>query len=145
MNPNQLERYSFLWSEARLVIAAIALFIGGVPVLRVLLPIPALFDLVGLVLTLTWIISGAASAYLLYRWISAKQILFGRKVTLDTVAFFVSVVSGINLGLAGLMGRNIGMSILSSYFIFVVTALIYLASAVYLYRRWNASGKKVFG
>jgi hypothetical protein len=27
--PDALERYSFLWSEARLVVAAVALLIGG--------------------------------------------------------------------------------------------------------------------
>ncbi len=143
--PHLLERYSFLWSEARLIVAAIALFLGGVPVLRALVPVPALSGIVGLVLTLAWIISGAASVYLLYRWNSNQKMLFGGKAPLDTAAFFVSVVSGINLGLTGLLGTNIGMSIISNYVVFVIVALIYLATTVYLYRRWNASGQKIFG
>src|SRR3989344_2566175 len=39
MNHNNLERYSFLWSEVRLIIAALALFLGGVsPLLKLGLP-----------------------------------------------------------------------------------------------------------
>lgn len=143
-DPHKLERYSFLWTEARLIIAAIALLLGGIPVLRFLLPVPALFGLVGTILTLAWIISGAAAVYLLYRWYTGGQMLFGAKSTQDTIAFFVAVVSGINLGLVGLLGRNIGMSISSNYIVFVITALIYLAAAAYLYKRWNASGQRLF-
>ena len=71
--------------------------------------------------------------------------LFGKKDTKDTVAFFVSVISGINLGLVGLLGRNIGMSISSNYTVFVVVAVVYVVSAGYLYKRWNESGRKLFG
>jgi hypothetical protein len=137
-HPDKLEEYSFLWSEARLLIAAIALLIGGRPPL--LLVLPTLYG----VLTLAWLMSGVASGYLLYRWNAGGQKLFGGKAPLDTAAFFVSVVSGINLGLAGLIGRNIGISISSNYFVFIVVALLYLASAYHLYTRWNASGKKLF-
>lgn len=67
MKPDKLERYSFLWSEARLIIGAVALFIGGVPLLLAFNPIPSLSGLLGSLLTLAWIISGLASLYLLYR------------------------------------------------------------------------------
>ena len=143
-HPDTLERYSFLWSEARLVVAAFALLLGGIPVLRYFVVIPALFGLVGLILTITWILSGAASGYLLWRWISAQKVLFGGKDKLDTIAFLVSVVSGINLGIVGLLGTNIGMSILSSYPVFVITALLYIADAGYLLWRWNTSGQRLF-
>ncbi|MEK7642885.1 MAG: hypothetical protein AAB372_00305 [Patescibacteria group bacterium] len=143
-HPDQLERYSFLWSEARLVIAAVALLIGGRPVLLAILPVPMFFGLVRLVLTLSWLISGAVSGYLLYRWVTGNKVLFGKKDQPDLIAFLISVVSGINLGLTGLTGNNIGMSILGSKMIFIVTAIMYLAVAGYLFKRWNESGKKVF-
>lgn len=142
--PEVLEKYSFWWSEARLVIAAVALLIGGVPVLRVLLPAAALSGLVTFLLTFFWILSGIASGYLLYRWAKGGQKLFGGKNSKDTVAFFVSVLSGLNLGLTGLLNTNIGMSIASGTFVFILTAIVYVAAAAYLFRRWNASGKRMF-
>jgi len=142
--PDSLERYSFWWSEARLVIAAIALFIGGVPVLWVILPVPALYGFVRFILSLSWLISGLASGYMLYRWMSGGKKLFGKKDSLDTTVFFVSVVSGINLGIAGLLGINIGMAISSTYAVFFLVALVYLASAYHLLRRWRESGSRIF-
>lgn len=140
LHPDLLERYAFLWSEARLVIAAVALLIGGVPPVLFILPsIP----LVGAGLTLCWVISGVASAYLLYRWFPHKT-LFGKQETTDKIAFFVSVVSGFNLGVTGLLGTNIGMSLSSNYIVFVLTALVYLAAAGYLFKRWKESGQKLF-
>ena len=143
-HPDKLEKYSFWWSEARLVIAAIALFIGGTPPVLALNPISALYGFVGSLLTLSWFISGIAAGYLLYRWHENKRKLFGKEDTKDTVAFFVMVVSGLNLGIAGLFGTNIGMAISQSQFIFVVVGLLYLVSAGYLLMRFNASGKKMF-
>lgn len=139
-HPDKLERYSFLWSEARLIIAALALFLGGVPPALLLLPIA----LTLLLLKVAWIISGLAAGYLLYRWYKNNQMIFGGKGPRDTTAFFVSVVSGINLGLAGLFGRNIGMTISSNPFIFMLVGVLYILAAVHLYRRWKATGEKVF-
>jgi hypothetical protein len=139
-----LERYSFLWSEARLIVAAVALFMGGVPPVLAFLPIPAIYVLLTAGLKLAWIISGLASAYLLYRWNRNNMMVFGGKKQADTVAFLVSAVSGVNLGITGLIGINIGMTISSFYPIFIVVAILYLGSSVYLYRRWDESGKKLF-
>lgn len=141
MNYHQWDRYGFLWSEARLVIAALALFLGGVP--------PALrffgwFPLVGALLLICWVVSGLVSAYLLYRWFEHNWHLFGAKRPLDMAVFAVNIVSGLNLGIAGLIGRNIGMSISSNYTVFVIVALVYLASAAQLYIRWNSNGEKLF-
>lgn len=141
MNSHQLDRYGFFWSEARLLIAALALFLGGVP--------PALrffgwFPLVGSLLFISWVFSGLVSVYLLYRWYEHKWHLFGGKQPLDVAAFSVNIISGLNLGAAGLIGRNIGMSISSNYVIFILVAIVYLASAVYLYRRWSGHGEKLF-
>ena len=141
--PHQLERYSFLWSEARLVIAALALFLGGVPPLTLVAP-SFLYGFVSTLLTLSWLISGVASAYLLYRWLKAKKMLFGAKATRDTVAFLVSVVSGFNLGLTGLFDTNIGMSISSNKLLLIVVGLIYLAAAYHLHKRVKAHGGKLF-
>jgi hypothetical protein len=141
-SPNSLERYSFLWSEARLLIAALALFIGGIPPLVVFGPFPS--GLTSSILTLSWIVSGLASGYLLFRWLQGGKILFGGKVGLDRVAFFISVISGLNLGLTGVLGRNVGMSISSNRGIFVIAGLIYLVAAGYLYKRWKSSTQRIF-
>ena len=144
-HPDQLERYSFWWSELRLVIAALALFLGGVPPLYyVLRGSFAAYNLAHTLLVIAWLVSGVASVYMLYRWNAAKQSVFGGNDTKDVTAFFISVVSGINLGLAGLLGRNPGMSIVANRSIFVLVGLIYLVTAYYLYDRWNKSAKKMF-
>jgi len=142
--PENLEKYSFLWSEARLIIAAFALLLGGTPPLYWLLGSSVFYGLVGTILTLSWLISGAASVYLGWRWYTGGQKVFGKKDMRDTVMFFVSVISGINLGLVPLIGNNIGMRIAWGGFVFTVTALLYVVAAVHLWMRWNAHGKKVF-
>ena len=65
-------------------------------------------------------------------------------IYLFLIAFFVSVVSGINLGLAGLIGTNIGMQISSNRAIFVLVGLLYVVAAYHLYQRWNANKQKLF-
>lgn len=140
ITPEKLEKYSFLWSEVRLVIAAVALFLGGVP------PVLLIFSSIGLVTTLlnlSWIISGLAAAYLLYRWWQVRTV-FGGKERRDLIAFFVMVVSGLNLGVAGIISQNIGMNISSSKIVFIAVGILYLAAAYYLYKRWGANGQKIF-
>jgi uncharacterized membrane protein YuzA (DUF378 family) len=139
--PDQLERYAFLWSEARLPIAAVALFLGGVPPI---IKIFAYSNLVSSLLNLAWIISGVASAYLLYMWSTKGMKLFGGTDHRDAGAFFVSVISGINLGLVGIIGTNIGMSITMNQVVFAIVGILYLVSALHLFMRWNESGKKLF-
>ncbi|MDO8572674.1 MAG: hypothetical protein Q7S11_02770 [bacterium] len=141
---DKLERYSFVWSEVRLIIAAVALFLGGVPPVLKFFPVSGFYGPVSSLLNLCWIISGIAAGYLLYRWYIGHQVVFGGKDTKDTVAFFVSVVSGLNLGIAGLLGKNIGMSISSNKIIFILVGLLYLAAAYHLYTRWKTRGEKVF-
>jgi len=143
-HPDKLERYSFIWSEVRLIIAAVALFLGGVPPVIKFLPIPQFYGLVSSLLTLSWIISGVAAAYLGYRWFNAHQTVLGGKDMKDTVAFFVMVVSGINLGLVGILGTNIGMRISTNKVVFIVVGLLYLVAAYHLFTRWKARGEKVF-
>lgn len=138
-HPDKLERYSFIWSEARLIIAALALFLGGVPPITKILP----YSLTSPLLTVAWIVSGLASGYLLYRWYTNHQIIFGGKGPRDTTMFFVSVVSGLNLGVAG-VSKNIGMSISSNYIVFILVGILYILAAIHLFRRWQSSGQKLF-
>lgn len=127
-----------------MVLAAIALFLGGVPVLRVVIPISFLAGLVGTILTLSWLISGVVSVYWLYRWNKGKKLLFGRRKRLDTVVFFIAVISGLNLGFAGLSGNNLGMIMSSSTSTFVIVGLLYLASAAYLLKQYRRHNEKIF-
>jgi len=134
-----LIKYSFMWSEARLAIAAGALFLGGVPPLTLVLSGSKMYT----ILNLAWLISGVSAAYLLYQWNDKGQRLFGHNDKKDTYAFFVMVISGINLGLVPILG-NIGMSISSNTVIFWVVGIIYLLSLYQLKMSWLKHGKKVF-
>ena len=136
----QMSTYAFYWSEARLLIAAVALLLGGIPPIMLIMPIP----LVGALLTLSWIISGVASAYLAYQWYAHDFRVFGGKDTFDMAAFGVLIVSGLNLGIVGILGTNIGMNISSSYAVFVLAAVAYVASAGWLYKRYTAHHQTIF-
>lgn len=141
MNNSQLDTYAFYWSEVRLIIAAVALFLGGVPPLYYVMPS---FALAAPLLKVCWIISGIAVAYLAYRWYTSGQMVFGGSSTRDKAAFFVMVISGLNLGLTGLLGQNIGMNIWSGQIVFLVVGVLYLWAAWHLFQRWNSHGKKLF-
>jgi uncharacterized membrane protein YuzA (DUF378 family) len=145
--PDSLEKWSFLWSIVRMCSGTVSFLLGGFPFLQWLLPAGSpfvLFRIVGGFITLTWIISGVVTGYLLYRWFTAGKMLFGQKNRLDLVAFAVLIVSGINTGLAGLISWNIGLSILRFYPMLVVAALIDISAAGYLLWKWNKSGRKLF-
>lgn len=145
-SPDKLERYSFLWSEARLIIAAVALAVlnGYPPALALIAGNSSLYGIVRPLLTLSWIVSGAAAIYLLYRWNGNGQKLFGGKSNYDMYAFFIMIISGLNLGLTGIIGYNLGMSIASGRLVFLITGILYVASAYHLYNRWKKHGEKVF-
>lgn len=144
-NPHDLEKYSFYWSEIKLLVAAVALLLGGVPPIFLVFGFaPGLYALIGLGLKLAWILSGAAAVYLGWRWMQAKQHLFGKKDRKDLLAFGVLVVSGINLGLTGLLGSNIGMTISHNRFVFMVVAILYLWAAWHLWNKWKSHGKHLF-
>ena len=142
--PDKLERYSFLWSEARLLIAALALFLGGVPPILKFNPIPGLYGTISSLLVVAWIISGLAAAYLFYRWNAGGRKVLGGMETKDATAFFIMIVSGFNLGLTGILGQNIGMSISSDRTIFVLVGILYLLAAWHLWKRWKSCGEKLF-
>ena len=137
MNSRQLELYSFWWSEVRLVIAAVALFIGGVPPIYLIAP-SAIYAMTALGFKLAWIISGLAAGYLLYRWYDGGQKLFGGKEHKDTVAFLVLALSGLNLGFAGVFGRNLGMSVTMNHLVLLVVGALYIYSA---WQLWMSAQK----
>ena len=99
---------------------------------------------IGTLLKVAWLISGVTAAYLLYRWYVNGMRVFGQNHTKDTLAFIVMIASGLNLGLVGLIGTNIGMTIAASRPVFIVVAIIYLFSAYYLYQHWKLHGEKLF-
>ena len=139
--PSQLVRNSFYWSQARLVLAAVALFLGGTPAVIYFFPYSgSLWSL----LKVAWLVSGLASAYLGYRWYTGGQRVFGGKDQKDAAAFGVSVVSGLNLGITGLLGTNIGMSISSHSTVFIIVGAVYLAAAWHLHRRFKEKGENLF-
>ena len=142
-NFHNLEKYSFLWSEASLLISAVALFIGGIPPIFKIIP-SIFYGITASLLGLAWIISGVAAVYLLYRWNANNRMLFNTIRNMDTAAFMVSIILGLNLGVTGIMGINIAMSISSSTVLFIITGILFIVSAGYLYKRWNESGKKIF-
>ncbi len=143
-HPNSLERYAFQWSLVRLVIASLALFVGGTPIVYMLNPFSFLYGLIGSLLTLAWVISGVSAGYLLYRWNTGGRVLFGKKESKDLYAFMVMVVTGLHLGIAGVAGINIGLSIIMNRTILGITGILYLVVAFYLHTRWKASGERLF-
>lgn len=138
--PDKLERYSLIWSLIRLPVAAVALFLGGQPAAYMIF---GFTSTVSSLLGLAWIISGVAAVYLGYLWYKEGWQLFGGEDMKDRLAFAVMVVSGLNLGFAGI-SYNIGMSIASGQVIFAITGLIYLLAAWHLYTRWNQNNQQLF-
>jgi len=138
----QLECYAFWWSEIRLIIAGVALMLGGIPPLFLVLP--GMYALTMPLLKLCWIISGVVALYLGYRWYEKKMVIFGGKDNWDSVAFAIAIVTGLNLGITGLFGTNIGMSIIGGRIVFLIVGLLYLVVAYYLNSRWRKRGKLVF-
>ena len=142
--PEKLEKYSFFWSIARLFIASVALFLGGFPPILKIVP-SNFYSLTSSLLTICWVISGLASAYLVYAWIQKGKTVFGGKDKKDLTAFWLMIITGFNLGITGIFSSNIGMNIAGgNKIIFIITGFIYIITAVYLIKRYTASGKKLF-
>jgi len=141
---NKLARYSFLWSEVRLIIAAVALFLGGVPPVLAFNPFAVLFGLLSQLLILAWMVSGVAAGYLIYCWFRANKTVFGDTEPKDITAFFVLIVSGLNLGFAGFSTINIGLSVTKAQPVLLIVGLLYLATATYLFARWKKNKENLF-
>jgi hypothetical protein len=141
--PEKLIRYAFLWSLARMMIASLSLFLSATPIAYRFLGSSA-YSL----LPLFWLISGAASVYLVYVWYARGQKLFGGNDPKDRIAFFILVVTGINLGFAALSYGNIGMNIVWGMpiadIIYKLTAIVYIIAAYYLFKRWKEHHEQLF-
>ncbi|MCB9812330.1 hypothetical protein H6778_01575 [Candidatus Nomurabacteria bacterium] len=141
--PEQLERYAFVWSLARLVIAAVSLFFGAMPIAY------KLGISYGL-LSVFWLVSGIAAIYLLYVWHQNDRSLFGRDNQLDKWLFLIMAITGINLGLVTVTDSNIGFSIAwnlgptMAMLLMKATALLYLFVAYHLWHTWKANGESLF-
>ncbi|MCD5382259.1 MAG: hypothetical protein LR017_02975 [Candidatus Pacebacteria bacterium] len=148
MSPAKLERYAFLWSEVRLVLAAGALFLGGMPVIYYLMRMLGTWSMSGLVsslLQIAQLVSGVAAGYLLYRWHIGGHKLFGGTDQKDKIAFLIMGVSGLNLGWYALSSTNIGMDIVrDNAAIFLITGAAYLWAGWHLREQWLKNGEQLF-
>jgi len=143
--PENLLRYSFMWNQLRLFVAALSLIFGGFPIIFSLFSSSS--SMVGSLLTIAWIISGLSAAYLLYAWNQGGRKIFGGVDMKDQVALFIAIFSGLHLGLAGFTGTNIGMKVVPYSmltFVLIVTGILYLWSAWHLHTRYKANGEKLF-
>ena len=142
-SPEKLERYAFLWSIARMVIAAFSLFFGAMPIIYRLGSSSSFSS----ILPLLWLISGASAAYLLYLWHNAGHSLRAGNDNKSRAAFLIMIISGLNLGLAA-VGSNLGMNLVWDMpiadILFKVTAILYLLVAHYLFTQWKANGERLF-
>ena len=140
MKSHDLEKYAFMWNQARLVVAALSLIFGGFPLIYRLFSTST--PLVGPILTLFWIVSGVSAAYLLYLFVQGGKRLWGGKNRTDLIAFAIAVGSGLHLGITGLTGMNIGMRVLPYGvlpLIMLVAGAAYLWAAFYLYKKQKAN------
>lgn len=143
--PKNLLKYAFMWNQIRLVIAAASLILGGFPV--VLRIFSSSSSMVSSLLTVSWIISGLAAAYLFYLWIKGGKKLWGGTDNVDMAAFAIAIISGLHLGIAGVLGTNIGMSVVPSgllTFVMLIAGALYLWSAFHLHNRYRADSN-MFG
>jgi len=143
MQSDKLERYAFLWSMTRMVIAALSLFFGATPIIYHL---SIGYSGLSSLLQLCWLISGVASAYLLYRWFTGGQKVFGATDTKNKVFFLIMVATGLNLGYTAIdtnigMGLVIGMPI--AHLLFKATGILYLIVAYYLWTQWKENGERI--
>lgn len=141
--PARLERYAFFWSLARFAIGAVSLFFGAMPVAYRIAG-----SLASFLLPLFWLVSGAAALYLAYQWYTSGQTVLGGDAR-DTVAFWIMIVTGLNLGYTAI-GSNIGMMLAGNLgfavagLVYKATAVLYLLVGYHLYTRWKASGETLF-
>jgi len=141
MTSSNLERYSFYWLLALLVSSAAALFLGARPPITL---ITGYSSAIWSLLNVAWIISGVTSVYLTYQWIQHEKILFGAKESKDVAAFGFMMLSGFNIGILGILGTNIYFEIFMGTIVFVITGIISVAVAAYLYKRWQENDKSLF-
>lgn len=137
--PDSLERYAFWWLMALLVFSAAAMFMDARPALTLIVGYSAWS-----LLKLAWIVSGAAAVYLVYRWNQTGKKVFGGDDSKDKLAFWFMILTGLNVGLTGVTGNNIYLSIFYGSLVYVATGVACLAAAYHMHTRWKANGEKLF-
>jgi uncharacterized membrane protein YuzA (DUF378 family) len=142
LKPRTIDTYSFWWSETRLLIAAMALFLGGVPPIYLLIP-PSMYEVTLIGLKIAWIVSGLSAIHLIYRWYHTGQRLFGHKDHKDTLAFLLLILSGLNLGFAGVFGVNLGMSVAGGWLLFLM-GILYLLAAYQLMSSFRRNKNRIY-
>jgi len=143
-NKSLLE-WVFAWNQLRLVIAGATLVLAKQSPILMYLYIPLITPLAASLMSLAWIISGLAGAYLIYAWNKAGRTIFGGNERKDVIAFWIATITGVHLGIAGLVGLNIGFSVTPmaiSTPIMIAAGLAYFWSAYHLHSRGGA--KKLF-
>ncbi len=144
--PEALEKYSFQWMIVCLVLTALSLFFGATPIATQIFGYSN--NLVGTLLNLSWLISGVASAFLLYFWNQKGQKLFGESDKKHKFLFLLMIVIGLNIGLIILIGNNILMSIFWNLgianILFKIFALISAYTAFTLFNAWKANAEQLF-
>lgn len=130
----RIEYYAFMWSMARMALAAIALLLGGMPLavyVSQLIDASFAYEIVRPLLSLSWILSGLAALYLLYRWSLNEYRIFNSTDRNKRIAIIVLIVSGINLSLTPILSKNIGISIAFGAPFYQL--ILYAGAAVYLW------------
>jgi hypothetical protein len=119
-----------------------SLFLGGVPAVYLLVP-ASMYSITTFALKLAWAISGVSAIHLLYRWYDSGQKIFSHKDHKDTLSFLLLIVSGLNLGFAGVFGVNLGMMIANGWILFVM-GVLYLLAAYQLWVSFKRNKNRVF-
>ena len=139
---SSLERYSFYVLLALLVFSAVALFLGGRPPITL---ITGSSSVVWQLLSLGWLLSGVSAGYLAYQWAQNKKQLFGRSDIEDTLAFVFMIAAGLNLGITGATGVNIFLDLFMGRLSYIVTGVLCIGVAGYLYKQWQKNDDALFG
>jgi len=94
-------------------------------------------------LDIAWIVSGIAAGYLVYEWLQhSRQVFRGNRNA--TYAFWFMILTGVNVGIAGILGPNLFLNIFSSSLFHYVTGALCLFAAIYLFIAWRRSGGVIF-
>jgi hypothetical protein len=136
-NKSLLE-WAFCWNQLRLVIAGATLILAKQSPILTYLSIPIISPLAMNFMGAAWIISGGAAGYLIYKWNEGGKKVFGGDDKKDVVAFWIAVITGVHLGIAGLTGNNIGFSVVPYEIIvpvMIITGVAYFWSAYHLHKR----------
>jgi uncharacterized membrane protein YuzA (DUF378 family) len=60
------------------------------------------------------------------------------------LAFLLLILSGLNLGFAGVFGLNLGMNITRNPIIFFIIGILYLFAAYQLWTSYQKNKRKIF-